>query len=452
MSYVPKQRAASAVLECLPAAAAILKAKQQKQQAERAQLEARYDWQQHARHSQLAPEGDWQTLVWLAGRGWGKNRAASEWVRYRVEHCDKHRIALVAATAADVRDTVVEGESGILAVCPPWNRPTYQPSKRRVIWPNGAIGTLYSADEPERLRGPQHDDAFCDELASWRYPEAFDQLQFGLRLGADPRCVVTTTPKPVSLLKRILSLSSTLVIKGTTYENLDNLAPSYVDRIVKPYEGTRLGRQELNAELLDDNPDALWKREWLDEDRVLKHPDLKRVAVAVDPPATSGEGAAECGIVVIGLGSDGHGYVLDDRSIRGASPALWAREAVSAYHLYDANCIVAEVNNGGEMVEHTLRSVDPGVPIESVRASRGKYTRAEPISAIYEQHRIHHVGTFADLEDQMCSWMPGDNSPDRMDALVWACTFLFPNEGSNIIPFIAPVAPLRRDRSLGSMA
>jgi phage terminase large subunit-like protein len=316
---------------------------------------------------------------------------------------------------------MVEGESGILAVCPPWNRPKYEPSKRRLTWPNGAMATLFSADEPDRLRGPSHDYVWADELAAWRYSEAWDMAMFGLRLGSDPRAVVTTTPKPVKVLRELLELSSTHVTRGTTYENRANLAEAFFEKIIRKYEGTRLGKQELEAILLEDYPGALWTRDNII--RATDTPDMVRVVVAMDPAVSSGEGAAEMGILVCGRGTDDRGYVLADVSRR-SSPKEAAESAVAAYHTHRADRIVAEVNNGGEWIEAVIKTVDPSVPYKCLHASRGKVTRAEPIAALYEQGRVSHVGVFDELEDQMCMYVPGDPSPDRMDALVWAFTEL----------------------------
>lgn len=381
-----------------------------------------HDWSLWARENQLPPAGDWRTWLMLAGRGYGKTRTGAEWIRAQVEAGRAGRLALIGPTAADVRDVMVEGESGLLAICPPWHRPKYEPSKRRITWPNGALATCYSADEPDRLRGPQHDAGWADEPASWRYPDAWDMFQFGLRLGHDPRAVVTGTPKPVALIRDLLALPTTVVTRGSTYENRANLAPAFLDAIVRKYEGTRLGRQELNAELLDDHPDALWHRgTMLDAFRVTRAPDLERIVVAIDPSATAT--GDEAGIVVAGRSADGQGYVLDDRSLH-ASPEGWARAAIAAYHTHHADRIVAESNQGGEMVRVTLQTVDRAVPITLVHASRGKYTRAEPVSSLYQQGKVHHVGTFAALEDELCNWTPGDASPNRLDALVWALTDL----------------------------
>jgi phage terminase large subunit-like protein len=392
-----------------------------------------FEWERWARPSQLPPKGDWLVWLLLAGRGFGKTRTGAEWVRAQAWADKTARIALIGPTAADVRDVMVEGESGILAISPPWFRPVYEPSKRRLTWPNGAMGTTYSADEPERLRGPQHSKALCDELASWRYPEAWDMLQFGLRLGTNPRTVVTTTPKPTKLIRDLLARKDCHVTRGSTYDNRSNLAKPFLDAIVKKYEGTRLGRQELHAEVLEDIPGALWSRRCLDENRVDKAPNLSRIVVAVDPPATSGENANECGIVVVGIDDPGRAYVLDDWSLQ-ATPDEWARKVVAAYRLHNADLIVAEVNQGGEMVAQVIQSVLPGAPVKMVRATRGKFVRAEPVSALYEQGRVKHVGTLATLEDQMIGFTPeraADRkdgfSPDRVDALVWGLTELFPD-------------------------
>lgn len=376
-----------------------------------------------ARPEQIETPGDWQTWLVLAGRGFGKTRTGAEWVRKQIESGKCKRMALVARTAADVRDVMVEGESGILAVCPPWNKPHYEPSKRRLTWPNGAIATTYSADQPDLLRGPQHDGAWEDELASWRYPEAHDMLMLGLRLGSDPRTVITTTPRPTKTIKELVKDKTTVVTGGSTYDNMANLARAFIDKIITKYEGTRLGRQELYAQLLDDVPGALWSRDMLDKHRVSIVPELKLVGVAIDPAVTANEESNETGIIVGGLSEDGHGYVIQDDSGK-YTPEGWAAKACRLYHLHEANSIIAEVNNGGDLVRSVILNSDQSVRYEAVRASRGKYTRAEPVAQLYEQGKIHHVGMFGELEDQMCSWVPGDDSPDRIDALVWLMTKL----------------------------
>jgi len=385
----------------------------------------KFAWQFWARPSQLPPDGDWQVWLVMAGRGFGKTRIGAEWVRDEVESGRRKRIALVGRTAADVRDVMIEGESGIMACCPPWFTPIYEPSKRRVVWPNGAIATAYSGDEPNLLRGPQHDGFWCDELAAFRYRDAWDMLLLGLRLGADPRGVVTTTPRPKAVVRELTKDSTCVVTRGSTYDNAANLAPSFLSRIVSRYEGTSLGRQELYAELLDDMPGALWTRGLIDANRVAQAPGLRRIVVGVDPAISNTGDSDYTGIVVCAIGQDGHGYVLEDRSIRG-TPEQWASRAVAAYHDHKADRIVAEKNQGGDMVESTIRHVDPNVAYRGVHASKGKLPRAEPISALYEQGRCHHVGVFAGLEEEMCNYVPGaEKSPDRMDAAVWAFTELF---------------------------
>ena len=401
-----------------------------------------YDWAFWARANQLPPDGEWRVWLVLAGRGFGKTRTGAEMIRARVAARTAHRLALVAPTAGDARDIMVEGESGILAVSPPWERPRYEPSKRRLTWPNGALATLFSADEPERLRGPQHDAAWCDELASWRNPEAWDMLMFGLRLGTDPRVVVTTTPRATSLLRGLIVDPTVMVTQASTYENRANLAPAFFGQIISKYRGTRLGRQELEAELLEDVPGALWTRPMLEASRVRAVPPLIRVVVAIDPAVSSTERADETGIIVAGKDAAGQGWVLADASGR-YQPAEWAKTAVSVYRAHKADRIVAEVNNGGDMVEATLRMIEPNISFAAVRASRGKVTRAEPVAALYEQGRVRHLGVFPGLEDQMCAFTADAHcspstrsagySPDRVDALVWALTDLLvepmPGEG-----------------------
>jgi phage terminase large subunit-like protein len=345
-------------------------------------------------------------------------------VRAQVSAGRARRVALLAPTQGDARAVMIEGPSGLLAIGPPDERPRYQPSLHKVTWPGGAVALVYSADEPERLRGPQHDAAWVDELCAFRYPQyAWDMLMFGLRLGSDPRCLVTTTPRPIPTLKRLLETPGVVVTRGSTYENAQHLAPGFLADILARYQGTRLGRQEIEAELLADTPGALWRRDQIEAARVQTPPTLKRVVVALDPALPGGEESAETGIVAVGLGVDGHGYVLGDLTLR-ASPAVWASRAVAAYHDYEADRLVAEVNSGGDMIEHTLRTVEPRLSFRQVRATRGKLTRAEPVAALYEQGKIHHVGAFPALEDQLTTWIPGEPSPDRLDALVWALTDL----------------------------
>jgi phage terminase large subunit-like protein len=392
--------------------------------------ETLYHWPAWARSEQLPPPGDWRTWLILAGRGWGKTRTGAEYIRSLAESERGLRFALVGRTAADVRDTMVEGESGILATARPDFKPQYEPSKRRITWPDGTMATCFAADEPNQLRGPQHHHGWADETAAWRYPETWDNLQLGLRLGNHPTCVVTTTPRPTSLIRSIAKNPSSIVKGGSTYDNAENLAQGFLDELRARYEHTRLGRQELFAEILDDAPGALWSRKWFDEAafRVRSAPVLRRIVIAIDPATTSRPDSDETGITVqgvFGVGNQAHGYLLEDLS--GIySPLDWARVAVNAYRSYKANKIIAETNQGGEMVEATIKSVDSGVHVESVHHFRGKDVRAEPVAALYEQRRIHHVGSFGKLEDQLCQWTPvsGEDSPDRMDATVIGFTEL----------------------------
>jgi phage terminase large subunit-like protein len=391
-------------------------------------------WRLKARPEQLPPAGDWLTWLILAGRGWGKTRTGAEWIQEQVLTGTASRIALVAATASDARDVIVEGESGLLAIAPRGMRPEYEPSKRRLTWPNGAIATTFSADEPDRLRGPQFDAAWCDEIATWKYPESWSMLQFGLRLGKQPRVVVTTTPRPVQIIRdlqrRHAAGDKTIAItRGRTNDNRENLAATFLAEIERRYGGTRLGRQELNGELLEDIPGALWTRTMIDAAQVDRLPEMARVVVAVDPSGTKGseDDGDSIGIVVAGKGVDGLGYILADRTCK-LSPDGWGRRAVEAYREFNADRIVAERNFGGAMVEHVLRTVDRNIPYKEVTASRGKIARAEPVAALYEQGRVkHHVG-LTSLEDQLCAMTAdgyvGDGSPDRADAAVWALTEL----------------------------
>jgi phage terminase large subunit-like protein len=391
-------------------------------------------WAYWAReHQQLPPDGDnWRTWLLLGGRGAGKTRAGAEWVRARAlglwpstgPHAE--RIAIVAPTFDEARLVMIEGKSGLLAIHPDHQRPRYQSSLRLVTWPNGSIAQVFSAEEPEGLRGPQFDAAWCDELAKWKHADAaWDMLSFALRLGDHPRVTVTTTPRPVPILKRLMADVATAVSTSRTADNRGYLAAGFWKDVQQRYGGTRLGRQELEGELIDDNPDALFRRDGIEAIRVRSCPPLTRVVIAVDPPASHGKRANACGIVCAGLGEDGRCYVLDDATMQGARPAQWARAVVALYHARLADRVVAEVNQGGAMVEAVLREIDPDVSFRAVYATRGKQARAEPVAALYEQSRVSHVGTFPDLEDEMCAGVePGGKSPDRLDALVWAVTDL----------------------------
>ena len=389
-----------------------------------------------ARDKQLPPPGNWFCWLLLSGRGFGKTRTGAEWVKHWAMTGPQH-IAIVGQTKGDVRDTMIEvGESSLLKISDPWFMPEYQSSKRRIVWPNGATATIYSGDEPGQLRGPQHDRAWVDELAKFMYPqETWDMLELGLRLGPQPQVVVTSTPRPIPIIKRLVADASTALTTGSTYENQDNLSPAFIRRIKERYEGTRLGQQELYGRILDDDPRALWGRNILEASRVTETPDLSRIVVAVDPHATSGQ----TGIIVVGEArkhNEQHVYVLDDVTPpEGAKPEQWGQAAVAAYHKWEADTLVAEINNGGDMVERVIRTIPGGgrVNYVTVRATRGKYTRAEPISALWEQGRGHMVGYYSELEDQLCTYVPGETvSPDRLDALVWGATLLLGEEPATV--------------------
>lgn len=404
---------------------------------------------------QLPPAGNWRTWVIMGGRGAGKTRAGSEWVRSEVEGsrpCDpgrSRRVALVGETIDQVREVMVFGDSGILACSPPDRRPTWESSRKRLVWPNGAVAQVFSAHEPESLRGPQFDAAWVDELAKWKKAEdAWDMLQFGLRLGQTPRQVVTTTPRNVGVLKRILDNPSTVVTHAPTEANRAYLAQSFLEEVRARYAGTRLGRQELDGVLLEDAEGAMWTMAMLEGLQIEKAPDLDRIVVAVDPPVSGNEASDSCGIVVVGArltGSpqDWSAVVLEDATVQGTSPRGWAEAALAAMARHGADRLVAEVNQGGDLVETVVRQVDPMVPFRAVRASRGKAARAEPVAALYEQGRVKHVRGLGTLEEQMCQMtvrgFEGRGSPDRVDALVWALQELI----------LDPAAKFRRPRIRG---
>ncbi len=385
---------------------------------------------------QMPPAGAWRTWVVMGGRGAGKTRAGAEWVRSMVEgampldagRC--RRVALVGETIEQVREVMIFGDSGILACSPEDRKPDWEAGRKRLVWPNGAVATVHTAHDPDGLRGPQFDAAWVDELAKWKKgQETWDQLQFALRLGDDPRVCVTTTPKNVDVLKRLLASPSTVSTHAPTEANAANLAGSFLEEVRARYAGTRLGRQELDGVLLADADGALWTTGMLEGVRVDAVPDLDRIVVGLDPATTSGSAADECGIVVVGVQTRGpvqdwRAFVLADATVQGATPTGWARAAISAMERFGADRLVAEVNQGGQMVGEVLRGVDPLVPLKSVHASKGKVARAEPVAALYEQGRVSHLKGLDALEDQMCRMTArgyeGGGSPDRVDALVWA--------------------------------
>ena len=406
---------------------------------------SRFLWtDQLARTEQIPTEEEWSVWLYLAGRGAGKTRTAAEWMAWEAIKTPKTRWAVVAATFSDVRDTCAEGESGLVSILRRYGAlENYNRSMGEIRLTNGSRIKLFSADEPDRLRGPQFHGAWCDELAAWRYEDTWDQLQFGLRLGEHPRTLITTTPRPVPIIKRLLAQDdgSVKVVRGSTFDNAKNLAPSALAQLRARYEGTRLGRQELFAEVLTDTPGALWTLEMLESSRIKEAPDFVRIVVAIDPATTSGENADETGIVVVAKGTDGRGYVLADRSCRD-TPSGWAHRAIAAYHEFNADRVVAEKNQGGDMVELTIRSVEPTIPFKGIVAKVGKRLRAEPIAALYEQGRVSHIGAFDLLEDQMTGWVPDSGySPDRLDALVHGLAELGLATGASADRFFAQLAP-----------
>lgn len=421
-----------------------------------------HDWQVWAADAQLAPylfapsdsrsasrpegaEGESDGAlkrVWmiLGGRGSGKTRAGAEWVRSIVypeaqsEGARQIRIALVGKTIHDVRNVMVEGVSGLLAIHPARERPLYEPSKRRLTWRNGAVAEMFSADEVEGLRGPQFSAAWCDEFAKWRSPEtAWDMLQFALRLGSHPQVVVTTTPRSSVFLKKVLDDPATIAVKLSTADNALNLAPTFLAEMTRRYAGSTLGRQELFGDIVDDCADSLWRRDWIERARVATAPEMRRVIVALDPPVTSTAASDACGIVVAGLGVDGRAYVLADRTIQGRAPDVWAKAAIAAYEDFAADRMVAEVNQGGDLVIAVVHQFKPNLPVVKVRATRGKWVRAEPVAALYAEGRVAHCGRFDALEDQLAAFGADGTvkgkSPDRADALVWAITELLLSDG-----------------------
>ena len=381
----------------------------------------------------------WTTWLMLGGRGAGKTRAGSEWVRGITlgepdfAPAPVGRIALIGETFSDARNVMVEGPAGILRVHARHERPAWSPSLRRLEWPNGAVAQVFSAEDPDSLRGPQFEAAWADELAKWKHgEEAWDMLQFGLRLGPHPRQMVTTTPRPIPLIKRFLADPHVAVSRMRTADNAAHLAPAFLETVNGRYGGTRLGRQELDGEIIEDRPDALWTRDVIERNRIDAPPALMRIVVAVDPPASSSKRADACGIVAAGVDEGGTAYILEDASASGLRPPEWAARAVALYRRLQADVLVVETNQGGEMATGVIREVDPSVPVVSVRATRGKYLRAEPVSVLYAQDRVRHVGALPELEDELCDFGPGGlsngRSPDRMDALVWALTELMLRE------------------------
>ena len=405
-----------------------------KTSSEQAATQLRIKWLKTARSKQLCPDIEKNIWLILAGRGWGKTRTGAQDIALYALRNPNTMCAVVAPTHGDLRRVCFNGPSGLTSIIPnecfKQDVKGYSSSTSEIRLFNGSKIIGYAAIDPDRLRGPQFHRAWCDELAAWRYPEAFDQLMFGLRLGQNPQCVITTTPKPSKIIKQLIEREDCVVTTGTTFENVENLAGSALDMLKERYEGTTLGRQELYAEVIDNIDGALWDLGMIDEGRIRdEERELTNIIVAIDPAVTSNENSDETGILVVGKDANNEYYVLEDLSGR-YSADKWGRIAVKAYHEWEADRIVAEVNNGGDLVERLLRNIDFNIPYRSVHATRGKLVRAEPIAALYEQKRVHHVGTFPDLETQMCSYT-GDikTSPDRLDALVWGLTELSKSRG-----------------------
>jgi len=398
------------------------------------------EWKKQARASQITPStnkyGDYSIWLILAGRGWGKTRTgAMDTILYALKNPDV-QVAVVTPTFGDIRRVAFGGVSGILKFLPPdcllhGRGKGYNASASEINLYNGSKIMGFSATEPDRLRGPQFHRAWCDELAAWQYPDTFDQLMFGLRLGQNPQCVITTTPKPTPLIKNLLKRTNIVITRGSTFENEDNLAPAAIQQLKEKYENTRLGRQELFAEVLDDSEGALWTYKMIDDCKIMQSeiPEMQRIIVALDPAVTSNVESDETGIIVAGKGVDGRYYVIEDKSGK-MSPDAWGRLAINLYYEHQADRIVAEVNNGGDLVERLIRTIDTDVPYTPVHAARGKLVRAEPIAALYEQKKVTHLQTFDVLEEQMTTYVGGNKSPDRMDALVWAITELSSTSGT----------------------
>lgn len=408
-----------------------------RQQGHKATASLYTEWLTQARDKQITPSGDWHIWLILAGRGWGKTRTGAQDALLYALRNPESQVAVITPTFGDLRRVAFNGPSGIIKMLPEGalmggRGHGYNSSAAEIRLYNGSKIMGFSATEPDRLRGPQFHRAWCDELAAWRYPDTFDQLMFGLRLGEKPQCIITTTPKPTPLIRNLMQRDDCIITRGTTFENEANLAASTLDMLRAKYEGTSLGRQELYAEVIDAMEGALWSPQIIEKARVqrIQNEELTNILVAVDPAVTSGEDSDETGLVVVGKNAQNEYYVLEDKSGK-YKPEQWGRMAIELYHKYDADRIVAEVNNGGDLVERLIRTIDPNTRYKSVHATRGKLVRAEPIAALYEQSRVHHVGVFSELETQMCTYT-GERpkpSPDRLDALVWGLSELSKSRG-----------------------
>jgi phage terminase large subunit-like protein len=393
-----------------------------------AEVLAKSFWLLKSHEYQWPPGGDWSTWLLLGGRGCGKTRAGAEWVTTQIALNRYERVALIGQTLDDVRDVMIEGPSGLRKVSARGESPRFYKSAHKIVWPNGAEAFAFSAEEPDSLRGHAFDLAWCDEFAKWRYAQdTFDNLQFALREGPRPRQLITTTPRNRPELRALLDMPGVAITRARSIDNRENLSPAFFDGVVARYQGTRLGRQELDGEMLEDAEGALWNRASIEKNRVRQAPEMARIVVAVDPPVTAGKRSDACGIVAMGLGADGVAYVLEDRSAHGLTPEAWSARALALHQTLKADCLIVETNQGGDLVRSVMTQADPGVPVRNVHATRGKRTRAEPVAMLYEQGRVKHVGAFPELEDEMTSFgaqgLKG-RSPDRLDAMVWAATEL----------------------------
>lgn len=406
------------------------------------------EWLLKARFDQLPPRSNWKTWLLLGGRGAGKTRAGAEWIHGLVHgyapFCNQAVgiIALVGETLGDVREVMIDGISGLRNLGR-GARPRYETSRKRLLWDNGAVAYAFSSEDPESLRGPQFGGAWCDEAAKWRHAdETFDMLQFGMRLGENPRAMVTTTPKPTHFIRRLIASPTVMISHVKTRDNQENLSPNFIATLEKAYQGTRLGRQELEGELLEDIEGALWQRDQLDGLKANMPEQMRRICVAIDPPASSHAKSDACGIIVAGIDDDGIGWVIADETVQGVKPEQWAATAIAAFHRFKADTIIAEINQGGDMVTSVLRAVDAQIAVQTVRANRGKWVRSEPIAALYAQERVRHCKGLEALEDEMCTMTPngkaGGRSPDRVDALVWALNSLMLD--NQAAPKIRPLA------------
>ncbi len=431
--------------------ALLSKKEQQKRISKLSDIEAEillYDWDWWARPKQRFPKEDYFTWLILAGRGFGKTRVGSEWIKWKAK--SNNYCNLIGATMSDAEEIMIYGESGILNICNRFEKPIYKKSDKKLIWPNGSVSLIFSAEEPERLRGKQHSNLWMDELAAWRYEETYDQAIFGLRLGNHTQSIITTTPRPTELIKKLKQDKTTFITVGTSFENKNNLSPIFIKKLKDTYENTRMGRQEIYAEILDKNENALFDQDLIDKTRIKKEDiseNFSRIIIGIDPAVTSNENSDFTGIIVAGKHENGHYYILEDATML-AKPSEWIIQAIKLYYKYKADLIVAETNNGGDMIEDLLKNFDDSVNYKKVTATRGKILRAEPIAGLYEQEKVHHIDVFKDLEKQMTSYTGLEKkSPDRLDALVWAMTELSDNDSLGVFDYYKGLYSQRNNKN-----